>query len=71
MIEIVRTLQKNFRSLEKTGLLLQTSKNKHTTRYAISLISSARSFTDTYTLLNLDYLESHYMMFKQRQLKSI
>ena len=52
-----RILQNVFRSLEKSGLLLQTSKNKHITYYAVPLISSTKNFTNSYTSLNSDYLE--------------
>ena len=50
------TLQNVFRSLEKNGLLLQTSKNKHIT-CSQCCYSVHMSFTDSYTFLNLDYLE--------------
>ena len=52
-----RTLQNTFRALEKSGLILKTKKDKHTVTYVVPLISATRSFTKSYTELNLNYLE--------------
>ena len=51
-----RTLQNIFRILQKSGLLLEKGKNKHTTKYIVPLISATRSFPEAYTELNIDYL---------------
>lgn len=50
-----RTLQNIFRILQKSGLLLEKGKNKHTTKYIVPLISATRSFREAYTELNIDY----------------
>ena len=51
-----QTMQDVFRSLEKSGLLVQKKRNKRTTLYVIPLISATRGFTKAYTALNIDYL---------------
>ena len=43
-----RSLQNVFRSLEKNGLLVRKSKNKHNVTYGIPLIVATRSFNQQY-----------------------
>lgn len=52
-----RTLQNTFLQLKKSGLLVEVSKEKHTTRYVVPLISATRSFTESYIALQVSYLE--------------
>jgi hypothetical protein len=48
-----RTLQSTFLQLKKSGLLIEVSKEKHTTRYVVPLIAATRSFTESYIELQV------------------